>query len=94
LELLIVFFTDIEIIDPLFAIFVGMNIIYTGYALMREAFGGLMHEADSKTVDKVSNELVSIKKNDWIDIHEVKVQKIGQFCRHRFSSDSSLLSDH
>ncbi|MBK6679318.1 MAG: cation transporter [Ignavibacteriales bacterium] len=75
----IVFFTDIEIIDPLFAIFVGMNIIYTGYALMREAFGGLMHEADSNTVDKVSNELVSIKKNDWIDIHELRCRKSGSF---------------
>jgi len=76
---LIVFLTEIEIIDPLFAIFVGMNIIYTGYTLMREAFGGLMHEADQQTVEKVSKELISIKKNDWIDIHELRCRKSGSF---------------
>jgi cation diffusion facilitator family transporter len=76
---MIVFFTDIELIDPLFAIFVGMNIIYTGYALIREAFGGLMHEADRKTVEMISEELVSIKKNDWIDIHELRCRKSGSF---------------
>ncbi|MBN8544803.1 MAG: cation transporter [Ignavibacteria bacterium] len=77
--LTIVYFTDFAIIDPLFAIFVGMNIIYTGYKLLREAFGGLMHEADPATVTTVSNEIVSLRKEDWIDVHELRCRRSGSF---------------
>lgn len=75
----IVYFTDIQIIDPLFAIFVGMNIIFTGYKLLREAFGGLMHEADAETVRKVTRSIVDLKRPDWIDIHELRCRRSGSF---------------
>jgi len=73
----IVFLTDIQILDPLFAIFVGLNIIWTGYNLLREAFGGLMHEADSNTISEISKVILALRQNNWIDIHELRCRRSG-----------------
>jgi cation diffusion facilitator family transporter len=74
---LLVIFTGIELLDPIIAILVALNILYTGYKLIRESIGGLMNEVKPETLKKLSDKLVSIKKDYWIDIHELRFWQSG-----------------
>lgn len=71
----IVLLTDIPIFDPIIAIIVAVNILFTGYNLVRESVGGLMNEVDPETMKIISNKIITIKKAEWIDIHELRFWK-------------------
>lgn len=71
----VVIVTDMPIFDPIIAIIVAINILFTGYNLVRESVGGLMNEVDSETMELISNKIVSIRKPEWIDIHELRFWK-------------------
>lgn len=73
--LILVLITGFYIIDPLMAIFVALNILYTGYKLVRESIGGLMNETDEETLSGIVETLNSIRKISWIDIHHLKFWK-------------------
>jgi len=74
---LLVIFTGYKLFDPIFAIAVGVNIIYTGYKLIRESVGGLMNEANQEVLNKIANVLRKNKKDYWIDIHELRYWQSG-----------------
>ncbi|MFZ1280467.1 MAG: cation diffusion facilitator family transporter [Ignavibacteriaceae bacterium] len=74
---LLVIFTGIELLDPIIAILVALNILFTGYKLIRESIGGLMNEVKPETLNKLTDKLISIKKNYWIDIHELRFWQSG-----------------
>ena len=71
----VVIITDISVFDPLIAIIVAINILVTGYKLVRESVGGLMNEVDFETMKMISEKIISIKKSEWIDIHELRFWK-------------------
>lgn len=73
----LVIITDIKYFDPAFAIFLGLNIISTGYKLMRESFAGLMNESDEDFLKKIANVLIENRKDEWIDIHKMRCWKSG-----------------
>ncbi len=73
----LVMLTDFYLLDPIFAIAVALNILFTGYKLMRESFGGLMNETDIESLNKISNKLADIKKDYWIDLHHLRFWKSG-----------------
>lgn len=73
--LVVVIVTDISVFDPIIAIIVAINILITGYKLVRESVGGLMNEVDHETMEIISNKIISIKKAEWIDIHELRFWK-------------------
>lgn len=75
--IIIVIITNITILDPLVAIAVALNILVTGYKLMRESIGGLMLETNPETLNKISNILIEMKKDYWIDLHELRYWKSG-----------------
>jgi cation diffusion facilitator family transporter len=75
LGLILVLITDYYIIDPLIAIFVALNIIFTGYKLIRESIGGLMMETDDKLLTEITNVLKDIRKDYHIDIHQLRFWK-------------------
>lgn len=74
---ILVITTDIQILDPIIAILIALNILYTGYKLIRESIGGLMNEVKPETLHKLSEKLISIKKDYWIDIHELRFWQSG-----------------
>ncbi|MBA4251727.1 MAG: hypothetical protein C0425_10430 [Chlorobiaceae bacterium] len=74
---LLVFLTGINIIDPIFAILVGLNIIYTAVKLVRESVGGLMLEQDKELLENLVTKLNEMKKPYWIDLHELRFWKSG-----------------
>jgi cation diffusion facilitator family transporter len=73
----IVMITDILILDPIIAIIIALNIVFTGWKLIREAIGGLMNEANPELLKKVCDKLILIKKDYWIDIHELRFWQSG-----------------
>ncbi len=76
--LVLVMLTDFYLLDPIFAIGVAVNILYTGYKLVRESIGGLMNETDKESLDKMVNKFVEIKKNYWIDLHHLRFWKSAE----------------
>lgn len=70
--LLLVLFTKITIIDPLVALIVGLNIIFTGYRLIKNSISELMNETDTMVLKNISQKLILLKKNYWIDLHNLR----------------------
>lgn len=75
---ILVILTDILIFDPIIAILVAINILYTGWKLIRESIGGLMNETDPGTLKRLSEVLTELKKDYWIDLHELRFWKSGE----------------
>ncbi|WP_304131800.1 cation diffusion facilitator family transporter [Ignavibacterium album] len=76
--IVLVIFTGIKEIDPLFAILVASNILFTGYKLIRQSIGGLMNETDEEILKRISNLLLSIRKDYWIDLHQLRFWTSGE----------------
>ncbi len=74
---ILVIITDIQILDPIIAIVIALNILFTGYKLIRESIGGLMNEVNPETLKQLSTKLIEIKKDYWIDIHELRFWQSG-----------------
>jgi cation diffusion facilitator family transporter len=75
--LILVMITGFHLLDPIMAIIVALNILFTGYKLIRESIGGLMHETDKETLNLIVDKLGSIKKSYWIDAHHLRFWKSG-----------------
>lgn len=75
--IILVMITDIIILDPIVAIIVALNIMGTGYKLIRVSIGGLMIETDPELLQKISNILSEMRKEYWIDLHELRYWKSG-----------------
>jgi cation diffusion facilitator family transporter len=75
--LLIVYFTGWELLDPLVAIAVALNILYSGGKLIRQSVGGLMNESDTELLRDVVTRLNERKRDPWIDIHQLRSWQSG-----------------
>src|SRR4030095_8647358 len=77
--LILVLITGIKLFDPMIAIILAINILFTGKHLMRESIGGLMNETDKDVINKIAAELEKEKVNhpNWIDIHRLRYWKSG-----------------
>ncbi len=75
--IILVMMTDFKILDPLFAIAVALNILFTGYKLVRQSIGGLMNETDKATLSSIVATLAKHKREYWIDIHELRFWTSG-----------------
>jgi cation diffusion facilitator family transporter len=74
----VVYFTGWYRFDGIVACFAGLNIIYWGSKLVRQAFGGLMHASDPHLLDEICDVLVRHKKDMWIDVHRLRAWKSGK----------------
>jgi cation diffusion facilitator family transporter len=75
--IVLVIFTGFQLFDPIFAIAVALNILFTGYKLIRESIGGLMNETDPELLKKIVSEISKIKQSYWIDLHELRFWRSG-----------------
>lgn len=73
----LVLVTGQDILDPIIALIIGLHILLMGYRLIRKSVGGLMQETDERLLEKISHQLISIKKPFWIDIHELRFWRSG-----------------
>ncbi len=78
-SIIIVMITDFEILDPLIAIAIALNIIVTGYKLVRQSIRGLMQERDDVLLEKIIPALNKIRRDDLIEIHKLRTWSAGNF---------------
>ena len=75
--LLLLYFTGYKWIDSTVAILFGVIIIYTGYKILRRSIAGIMDEADVKLLTRMVQLLNTNRKENWIDLHNLRVIKYG-----------------
>jgi len=75
--LLLLLFTGQFWIDSAIAIVFGVFIIYTGYRIIRRSIAGIMDEADEKLLGKLVEVLNASRKENWVDLHNLRVIKYG-----------------
>jgi len=75
--LLLISFTKLVWIDGVIAVVFGVIIIYTGYRIVRRSIAGIMDEADEELLKKMVLVLNSNRRENWVDLHNLRVIKYG-----------------
>lgn len=75
--LALMYFTKIYWIDNLMAVIFGAVIFRMGYKITREALTGLLDEADMEKINQVIKIINANRREQWIDIHNLRVLKHG-----------------
>jgi cation diffusion facilitator family transporter len=76
--LLLVWFTGARIIDPIVAILVALNILLTGYHLVRESVRGLMNVTDPETLRRTVEAINRVRTEEMIDLHRLRAWSAGE----------------
>ncbi|NCU03450.1 MAG: cation transporter [Chitinophagaceae bacterium] len=77
--IVLILFTGHQWIDPVASAIAAAIIIYTGFKLMRKSVQGLMDEVDMKLVDELVAIVKEQRQPNWIDMHNLRVQRYGNF---------------
>lgn len=64
-------------IDSVVAILFALVIIFTGYRIVRRSIAGVMDEADEKLLKQLVHWLQKHRRENWIDIHNLRIIKYG-----------------
>jgi cation diffusion facilitator family transporter len=75
--LMLLYLTGRQWIDSIVALVFGLYIIYTGYSIVRSSIAGIMDEADSKLLGRMVEVLNNNRKENWVDLHNLRVIKYG-----------------
>ena len=75
--LLLISITKLVWIDGAIAVAFGVIIIYTGYRIVRRSIAGIMDEADEELLEKMVRVFNANRKENWVDIHNLRVIKYG-----------------
>ncbi len=75
--LLLLYFTGFKWIDSVVAILAGVFIVFTGYQIVRRSIAGIMDEADVKLLARMVQVLNSNRRENWVDLHNLRVIKYG-----------------
>ena len=70
--------TGIPVLDPILAALVALNILWSGWGLIRESLGGLMDEAvPAETLDRI-RQVISTNAAGAIEAHDVRTRNAGR----------------
>lgn len=70
--------TGIQALDPLLAGLVGLNILWTGWQLMKESVGGLMDAAPAAELLDQVRELVAQYAEGALEAHDLRARHAGR----------------
>jgi cation diffusion facilitator family transporter len=76
--LLLVPLTGWQWLDPALAAVVALNIIWSGWGLMKESIGGLMDEALPETILSRVREVIAINATGAIEAHDLRTRHAGR----------------
>jgi cation diffusion facilitator family transporter len=77
--LLLVRFTGIAWLDPVVAAVVALNLLWTGFRLVRQAAGGLLDEEDTALLDRLLEVLQPHLSQGVIRVHHLRAIRAGRF---------------
>ena len=69
--------TDWHWLDGAVACLVGVNILVTGWGLVRQSYRGLMDAANPDVLQQLSRLLIDHRRDVWVDIHQLRAWKSG-----------------
>lgn len=75
--LLALLFTGWQWLDSAVALVFAVFIIYTGYKVIRKSLSGIMDESDIQRVCEVVDLMQDNRRDDWIDLHNLRVIEQG-----------------
>ncbi|MCF8341956.1 MAG: cation diffusion facilitator family transporter [Chitinophagaceae bacterium] len=75
--LILIYFTHFNQLDNFVAIGFAFYIIYTGYTIIRSSLEGIMDKADTELLSKMVDVLNKNRKDNWIDLHNIRIIKFG-----------------
>ncbi|MBA2250341.1 MAG: cation transporter [Chitinophagaceae bacterium] len=73
----LIYLTKITWLDSAVAFLFAFIIIYTGYQIVRTSIAGIMDEADIKLLDNLVALLNHNRRENWIDLHNLRIIKYG-----------------
>ncbi len=65
-------------LDPLLAAFVAVNILWSGWGLIKESIGGLMDEALPETTLVRVREIIAVNAEGAIEAHDLRTRHAGK----------------
>lgn len=75
--LILIHFTHFTWIDSVVAFVFAFIIIVSGYKILRSSIAGIMDEADDNLLDKVVQLCQSSRRENWVDLHNLRIIKYG-----------------
>lgn len=66
-------------LDGIIACLVGVNILFSGWSLVRQAFTGLMDASDPELLKRIADLIAGRRRDQWIDIHQLRAWRAGNF---------------
>ncbi len=75
--IIIVVFTQMPEVDTSFSLILGIFMLRNGYKIIRPSVAALMDEADGELMKTVTAHFVKNRKDDWIDVHNMRIVKYG-----------------
>ncbi|MFC5408319.1 cation diffusion facilitator family transporter [Larkinella bovis] len=73
----VIMVTGLTWFDGVLSLILSGVIIWNGMGLVRQSIAGLMDETDLVLLQRILNILNQHKSNNWIDIHNLRVQRYG-----------------
>ncbi|WP_412029235.1 cation diffusion facilitator family transporter [Deinococcus yunweiensis] len=70
--------TGLAFLDPLLALLVALNILWSGWQLMRESVGGLMDAAVDNTTERRIRTLLSEHGEGALEVHDLRTRHAGR----------------
>jgi cation diffusion facilitator family transporter len=70
--------TGWQVLDPLLAALVALNILWAGWRLVRESMSGLMDEAVTADISRHIRKVISENASGAIEAHDVKTRQAGR----------------
>lgn len=73
----LIYFTNWVWVDSVISIAFALLIVYSGYRILRSSLAGIMDEADEALLNEIVTFLSANRKENWIDIHNLRIIKYG-----------------
>lgn len=75
--LVVIYFTDLQWLDAVFAIIFGCIILYAGVKVIRKSIAGIMDEADEELISETVKLVNKERRDSWVDLHNFRIIKYG-----------------
>ncbi|HWJ72696.1 MAG TPA: cation diffusion facilitator family transporter [Kaistia sp.] len=76
--LVLVVITGWTVLDPLVAVIVAVNILWSGWKVIRDSVSGLMDEAVSRSVDTEIRAIIATEAEGAIEVHDLRTRSAGR----------------
>ncbi|MCX6297223.1 MAG: cation diffusion facilitator family transporter [Bacteroidetes bacterium] len=75
--LILIHLTNYLWIDSVVAFIFAIIIIVSGYKILRSSIAGILDESDDELLEKVVQLCQSVRRENWIDLHNLRIIKYG-----------------